>query len=50
MGPERWQTLYVLTAYANAEGQCWPKQETVVQALGVTRKAAKVYYVKLPLA
>lgn len=50
MGPERWQTLCVLAAYANAEGECWPKQETVAQALGATREEAKVYYVKLPFS
>ncbi|AIQ15171.1 hypothetical protein [Paenibacillus durus] len=39
-----------LVADMGGEGDCWPNQETVAQALGVTRKAAKVYYVKLPVS
>jgi len=38
LGAERLQTLTAIASFANEKGECWPKQSTLAQALGVTRE------------
>ena len=40
MGAQRWQTLSVLATYMDAAGGCFPSQEEIAQALGITRSKA----------
>lgn len=40
LGAQRWQTLSVLATYMNAAGECFPSQEEIAQALGITRSKA----------
>ncbi|MDQ0174462.1 helix-turn-helix domain-containing protein [Bacillus chungangensis] len=40
MGAERWQTLCVLAAFMDADGNCFPSQELIANRLKVTRETA----------
>jgi hypothetical protein len=40
MGAERWQTLCVLASFMNEKGECYPTQEQIARALGISREAA----------
>ncbi|MEH7736901.1 helix-turn-helix domain-containing protein [Bacillus pumilus] len=40
IGPERWQTLCVLSSFMNANGECYPTQEQIAGALNVSRETA----------
>lgn len=40
MGAERWQTLCVLAAFMNENGECYPSQDLIARRLGVSREAA----------
>jgi biotin operon repressor len=40
MGAERWQTLCVLASFMNEKGECYPTQEQIAKALGISREAA----------
>lgn len=40
IGPERWQTLCVLSSFMNANGECYPTQDQIGEALNLSRVAA----------
>jgi Helix-turn-helix domain len=40
MGAERWQTLCVLASFMNEKGECYPTQDQIARALGISREAA----------
>ncbi|ALS26958.1 helix-turn-helix domain-containing protein [Paenibacillus sp. 32O-W] len=40
MGAERFQTLAVIASYMDANGRCFPSQETIAAALGIRRENA----------
>ncbi|MED1874158.1 helix-turn-helix domain-containing protein [Brevibacillus composti] len=40
MGAERWQTLCVLAAYMDENGECYPSMESIAARLGITRESA----------
>jgi hypothetical protein len=40
MGPERWQTLCVIAAFMDENGECYPTQYAIAQRLNVARETA----------
>jgi hypothetical protein len=40
LGAERWQTLCVLASFMNAEGECYPTQDRIADALNIRRETA----------
>lgn len=40
MGPERWQTLCVIAAFMDENGECYPTQYAIAERLGVARETA----------
>ena len=40
LGPRGWQTLTVLATYMDADGDCFPSQSEIADALKITRQAA----------
>jgi len=40
LGPERWQTLCVIAAFMNAQGECYPTQFAIAERLKVARETA----------
>lgn len=40
MGPERWQTLCVIAAFMNDQGECYPTQYAIANRLNVKRETA----------
>jgi hypothetical protein len=40
MGAERWQTLCVLAAFMDENGECYPSQDMIAARLGVARETA----------
>lgn len=40
MGPERWQTLCVLASFMDANGECYPTQNKIAEALDIRRETA----------
>lgn len=40
MGPERWQTLCVIAAFMDAQGECYPTQFSIANRLNVARETA----------
>lgn len=40
LGPRGWQTLSVLATYMDADGNCFPSQSEIADALRITRQAA----------
>jgi hypothetical protein len=47
MGAERWHTLCALASFMNAEGECYPAQDTIARRLGVNRQSANARIGKL---
>jgi uncharacterized membrane protein len=40
IGAERWQTLCVLASFMNADGECYPTQDLIADALNIRRETA----------
>jgi hypothetical protein len=40
MGPERWQTLCVIAAFMDENGECYPTQYAIAERLNVARETA----------
>jgi hypothetical protein len=40
MGPERWQTLCVIAAFMDENGECYPTQFAIAERLNVARETA----------
>lgn len=40
LGPRGWQTLSVLATYMDADGNCFPSQSEIADALRISRQAA----------
>jgi hypothetical protein len=40
LGPERWQTLCVIAAFMDANGECYPTQFAIAQRLNIRRETA----------
>lgn len=40
LGPERWQTLCVIAAFMNEQGECYPTQFAIAKRLNVARETA----------
>jgi hypothetical protein len=40
MGADNWQTLCVIAAFMNEEGECYPTQDLIAQRLNVSRETA----------
>ncbi|MGM0904202.1 MAG: helix-turn-helix domain-containing protein [Bacillota bacterium] len=40
MGPERWQTLCVIAAFMDENGECYPTQFAIAERLSVARETA----------
>lgn len=40
MGPERWQTLCVIAAFMDENGECYPTQYAIAERLKVARETA----------
>ena len=40
LGPERWQTLCVIAAFMDANGECYPTQFAIAERLNIRRETA----------